>query len=248
MFALGGAQPAIKLAAFKGLPVTKAVGMTWTVSWVVLEMLGLLARDVDFGTEAEGPLTLQQHRALVASRKMHAGNLFHYSWFLNSLATVLEVMSWILCFFITQDVLFDGRRRLSWDLVLIETGGLIIGGGGSNFVGILGSQFIRNFIGGLVMGAGFGILVSWIQTPDVALYLGHSALFIFGNALETACRRPLVRRKFAFDKANCSEECVDRVLPGIFWLLINIMFVILWYAYRYRSEGTYNPGWTSVFR
>jgi hypothetical protein len=91
MFALGGAQPAIKLAAFKGLPVTKAVGMTWTVSWVVLETLGWLARDVDFGPGGEGPLTLRQHRALVASKKMHARNQFRYNWLLESLATVMRV-------------------------------------------------------------------------------------------------------------------------------------------------------------
>jgi hypothetical protein len=101
---------------------------------------------------------------------------------LKSLATVL---SWILYFFITQDVLFDGGRHLLLDLVLIETGGLIIGGGGSIFVDMLRSQFrISSFsslelvrttfmlmTGGLVIGAGLKIYLSSIQTRDAALYL-----------------------------------------------------------------------------
>ncbi len=73
MFALGGAQPAIKLAVFRGLPVTKAVGMTWTISWVVLEILGFLARDVDFGPEGEGPRTLRQRGALLRGVKCIQG-------------------------------------------------------------------------------------------------------------------------------------------------------------------------------
>lgn len=54
MFALGGVQPTIKLAAFKGLPVTKAVGILWVVSWVVVEVLGLLAKDVGIGPGGGG--------------------------------------------------------------------------------------------------------------------------------------------------------------------------------------------------
>jgi hypothetical protein len=59
MFALGGVQPAIKLAAFKGTPGAKAVGMVWVVSWGVIEILSLVAGDVDFGGEREGSLTLR---------------------------------------------------------------------------------------------------------------------------------------------------------------------------------------------
>jgi hypothetical protein len=86
-----------------------------------------------------------------------------------------------------------------------------------------------------------------MEGQEAVLYFGHNVLLLSYIALDMACGLPLIRRIIAFDKADCSEKCVNRVLPGIFWLLVNIMFVILWYAYRYRCEGTYNPGWTSVF-
>jgi hypothetical protein len=193
---------------------------------------------------------------------MHTGNDFLYSSVLNRLAIIMRLISWILCFFIVQDVLFDGRRRLSLDVVLIETGGFMVGGVGSIIVDMLRSRFrMSNFTnlewvgttfmlmsGGFVLGVVCRILVSMIQRQDGVLYLGHSVLWFSYIALDMACGLPLMRRMFAFDKANCSEKCVNCVLPGVFWLLINITFVILWYAYRYRSEGTYNPGWTYVFR
>jgi hypothetical protein len=52
---------AVKLAAFKGTPGTKVVGMVWVESWVMIEILVLLARDLDSGPEGEGSLTLRQH-------------------------------------------------------------------------------------------------------------------------------------------------------------------------------------------
>ncbi len=141
MFALGGAQPAIKLAAFRGLPVMKAVGMTWTVSWVVLEILGLLARDVGFGTEGEGTLTLQQHGALVASRKMMAVDNREYRLFLDNLVGDMRLMSFSLCFFIVQDVLFWRRYRLSFDLIL--AGGFMWGSYFYLFVDMLRNRWVR---------------------------------------------------------------------------------------------------------
>jgi hypothetical protein len=262
MFALGGVQPAIKLAAFRGLPVTKAVGMTWTVSWVVLEILGFLARDVNFLHGGEGPPTFRQHTARVAARKLRRPNSSLSSWILDILGDIMRLMSCFLCFFIIQDVLFDGQHRLSLEIVLVETGGVMIGVGGnmlmemsrskSRMSGFTSGEFAGPFFifisGGLVIGVGFKGFFSVIRRQDdLVLYFGHIVLFISYIVLDMACGLPLIRRIFAFDKANCSQECANRMLLGMFYLPINIMFVILWYAYRYRSEGTYNPGWTSVF-
>ena len=95
MFTLAGAQPAIKLAAFKGLPIAKAVGIIWVISWMVVEVLALLARDVEFGSEEEGPLTLRQHAASVAARKFKEAEMLRKS--LSSLASMYRDMNSIMC-------------------------------------------------------------------------------------------------------------------------------------------------------
>lgn len=230
MFALGGAQPAIKLAAFKGLPVTKAVSMIWTVSWVTLEILGLLARDVDFGPEGEGSLTPRQHGALVASRKLRAVGKRKYKWFLDILLAVMRLMSYFLCVFVIQDVLFDRRYRLSFDLILTESGGFMWGILFYLFVDMLRSRWARyRFPGwefvrlifilicaGIFFGLAGEVLVSRMEGQDGLLCLGHSGLYFSYFALDTACELPLMRRIFAFDKAKCSEKCVNRVFWAYF--------------------------------
>lgn len=110
MFALGGVQPAVKLAAFSGMPGTKAIGLTWVVSWVVVEILGSLARDIDFGPDGNGSLTLEQHAAWVSFRKTEAvkdtqerliSSSKHIAWWANGL----------LCLWMMQDVIFGAFYR-----------------------------------------------------------------------------------------------------------------------------------------
>jgi hypothetical protein len=48
-FLLGVIQPAIKLASFNGVSFSHAFGFMWLGSWVVIEIVALLAREVDVG-------------------------------------------------------------------------------------------------------------------------------------------------------------------------------------------------------
>jgi hypothetical protein len=43
------------------------------------------------------------------------------------------------------------------------------------------------------------------------------------------------------------EDSEARIVRLAFKFLINFVLVVLWYAFRYDSEGTMNPGWTTVF-
>jgi hypothetical protein len=108
MFALGGAPAAVKLAAFKGVPFTKAVGMIWVISWVVVEILSLLSGNFHCGIIR--PLTLKQHTLLGTRNTINRMN--------SGLELISRITSALLCIWLVQDVLFGGFHRISAGMFL----------------------------------------------------------------------------------------------------------------------------------
>jgi len=79
---------------------------------------------------------------------------------------------------------------------------------------------------------------------DVFIVLGA---ICFSKLVEHSSQWSFVKRLFGIDKVKDPHCGVKDTVRETWWLLVNLVFVILWYAYRYNSEGTENPDWTSVF-
>jgi hypothetical protein len=83
-----------------------------------------------------------------------------------------------------------------------------------------------------------------VHWPDPLLVCGHGITPYFFAGVDIASQQQMVKKTFAIDHRNYPGY-ESSTFRSAFWLLINVMFGVLWYAFRYRSEGTNNPDWTT---
>jgi hypothetical protein len=73
-----------------------------------------------------------------------------------------------------------------------------------------------------------------VHWPDPLLVCGHGITPYFFAGVDIASQQQMVKKTFAIDHRNYPGY-ESSTFRSAFWLLINVMFGVLWYAFRYRS-------------
>ena len=77
--------------------------------------------------------------------------------------------------------------------------------------------------------------------PDPLLVCGHGITLCFFAGGDIASQPQMVKKTFEIGHGNCPPGCESSAVRSAFWLLINVMYGVLRYAFRYGIEGTHNP-------
>lgn len=286
MFTLGVAQPAIKLASFKGLPLTKAFGMMWLTSWIVIEVLALMASELDLGPldNDTAQLLPRQHVSRMALEKIDRAKKWQ-GWILRILRWIAAGAHGFVGFWIPQDLILGAFNKAAPFRMLVHKAMLP----GCGFVVAHGTDAMMNRILNRVSGQNLTwpfaipdiraaaialslvlvVALSSFTTPSdtsrdqtpflwtaIIWYLGvYCSLLGYSKLMAHMSGIPRFRRIFrrlfyisVSDGDIPTSEDPEMSIIRMLWLFLhNLVFCILWYAYRYSSEGTENPGWTSVF-
>lgn len=254
------------------------------IPWLAIEILALLARDVDLGPNQEEPLTLRQHAVVVAARRTAVYRSISERWH-EYWSTIALLATYWHFFGMAEEVLFGSVSwgsypltpqrprplvvtiRLLWlSLILLVSihvlassfGGLPIlmprllachgypEGLNPESAAMLAGAIITEYLLSTVYGRLDDSFQSMILGCCLrALYPFGVVFFIY--LMGCVSRSPAFSECLAVDEGSCSELCMKLKFQTVGWLLSNLIFGILWYAYRYSSKGTDNPAWTAVF-
>jgi hypothetical protein len=267
-FIFGTLPQAIKLLAFEGTPWTKAWGVMFLVSFIMVEALVVLSwvggRQGSPLHDPENELQLKsiEERLDTIDKKFFFGAVTAHSLFLFWL--VLDL--WPDTDNIIQHYLLSFSHA-SWTQTM--AGKLYVSVGKLIVLSVLAFFMLSTFS----VPENISIVLTWFywcsafiwekNTPvsmilnrmlviDYGYFIGlFLAPIIFFLMLENICSRyPSVGEHFAGRKSN--TDSVDPVArgEGVFIFvsfLYTLVLSICWYAFRYNPAGTVNPGWTSVF-
>ncbi len=269
-FIFGTLTPAIKLLAFQGTPWTKAWGVMFLVSFMLVEVLVIFSwvggrqGSPLHDPETELELNSIEARLVAIDKKL-------YLW---AFAVYFLVLFWLVL-----DLWPDTDNVVKHYLVLYfshSSGSQTMVGKLYVSVGkLIAVWMILLFISSASSGGEIVVfpLFVWLywcialiwekNTPvfmtlsrmfvvDFGYFIGLFIVpFTFYFIVEHICSRyPSVAEHFAGRKRN--TDSVDPLARGedvLFFVsfLYTVVLFICWYAFRYNPAGTVNPGWTGVF-
>ena len=300
-FLLGTLGPAVKLAAMRGVPWTKAWGMMFLSAWVVFEIVGFMGkRAIDAAKRMQAdPAEIENLLAEAEDvnedfnflTKDKFGNIVYPERLVFVFAVLLHVLLFLWAIvnlwgmrayvYADPDIIDRGRfpelvplnsavQALAFFLVVPSVTCVILYAFTKSLmrgwvdrplyilipISLMWLFLIAVLLGYICFCFWVGSKVThastfYIDIPILFTVVGGAPLVGFlVNVLSSSYPRlgsQLLVRFPSGDLASGNTKSDQGAVWSLVLFLINLTVSVLWYAFRFDSEGTVNPSWTGVF-
>jgi hypothetical protein len=266
-FVFGTLTPAIKLLAFEGTPWTKAWGVMFLVSFILVEVLVVLSW---VGGRQGSPLHDLETELELSSIEARL-DAIDKELYLCAVGLHSLVIFWLVLDLWpdTDNVIKHYLLRFNHARWIQTMAGKLYVSAGKLIVVLLLFLFILNFSGLEIISMVIAwlywcIAIVWETNTSLSMCLNRLLVvdvgyiiglfvtpIIFCYFLEKLCSiYPSVGEHFTGRKSDADSVFrVDSSEGALIFasFLYTLVLCICWYAFRYDPAGTVNPGWTSVF-